>query len=201
MDGLGDPAQVVVHDHHVRRLHGGIGSGAAHGETDVGARQCRRVVDAVARHGDEAIALLQLFDGRELVFGEQVAASVIDASLLGDGLCGRNVVAGEHDRSNTEGMELLQCLARALLDGVCHRKDREHLAAGRQHGDRATLRLMNRQARFDPRAAQATVLDQAMVAQDQLQPIGAGFDATTRQGRKPFKLPVALEPQPGRDRL
>ena len=59
----------------------------AHGEADVGPCQRRRVVDAVAGHRGAAVALLQVFDGRQLVFGQQVAARIVDAGLRGRWSC------------------------------------------------------------------------------------------------------------------
>ena len=45
-------------------------------------RQRRRIVDAVAGHRRRAVALSHLLDGGQLVFGQQVAPSIVDARLL-----------------------------------------------------------------------------------------------------------------------
>ena len=54
LDGLGDLERVVVHQHDVGGLDGGVGAHGAHGDADVGAGQDRGVVDAVADEGQLA---------------------------------------------------------------------------------------------------------------------------------------------------
>ena len=53
LDGDHDRREVVVRQHHRRRLARDIGSGEPHRDADVGAPQRRRVVDAVTRHRDD----------------------------------------------------------------------------------------------------------------------------------------------------
>ena len=68
---VGNLGQLVGHQRDVGGLERGIGAGDAHRDADVGGRQRRRVVDAVAHHRQRAVARAELFDCRELVFRQQ----------------------------------------------------------------------------------------------------------------------------------
>ena len=48
-----DRGEVVVGEDHLGRVLGDLGAGDPHGHADVGAGQRRRVVHAVAGHGDD----------------------------------------------------------------------------------------------------------------------------------------------------
>ena len=78
-------------------LFGRLGAGV-HGHADVGLGQGRGVVGAVAGHGDEVAAGLLGPDAGHLVLGRGLGHEVVDAGLVGDGLGGERVVAGDHDR-------------------------------------------------------------------------------------------------------
>jgi hypothetical protein len=54
-----DGGEVVVEQHHVRRLARDVGAALAHRHADVGRLQRRRVVHAVAGHGGELAGRLQ----------------------------------------------------------------------------------------------------------------------------------------------
>ena len=76
---------------------------AAHGDADVGARQGRRVVDAVARHGHDLAPRLELLDQGELAWSGLTRlriASGDEPELAADGLRGGALIAGEHDGAN-----------------------------------------------------------------------------------------------------
>ena len=83
-----------MHQHHVRRLDGHVGTGAD-GKPHVRRYQCRGVVDAVAHHGHELAALLQLLDTAGLILRQHLRDDPLHADLTGDGLGGAPVVAGE----------------------------------------------------------------------------------------------------------
>ena len=70
---------------HVAGLLGRLGAGV-HGHADVGLGQRRRVVGAVAGHGDEVAARLLGADAGHLVLGRGLGQEVVDAGLVGDGL-------------------------------------------------------------------------------------------------------------------
>ena len=66
-DGRDDRGEVVVGDDHVGRLLGHLRPLDAHRHADVGLLQGRRVVDAVAGHGDDLAAPLEGLDELQLV--------------------------------------------------------------------------------------------------------------------------------------
>ena len=66
--------------------------------------QRRRVVDAVAGHGNGATACLQFANDVRLVGGQHVGADLVDAETVGDGARGAFVVAGHHDDVQPFGM-------------------------------------------------------------------------------------------------
>ena len=67
LDGGHNGREVVVEQHHVGGLFRHVAAGDAHGHADVRSLQRRRVVDTVARHGDDVAALAQGLDDLELV--------------------------------------------------------------------------------------------------------------------------------------
>ena len=77
----GNLQQLVGHQRDVGGLERRVAAGGAHGDADVGGRQRRRVVDAVADHRHRSVAAAQLLDGRDLVFGQQLGAELVDAEL------------------------------------------------------------------------------------------------------------------------
>ena len=75
------------------RLRAGV-----HRDADVGLRQRRSVVGAVAGHGDEPARGLLALDQFHLRFGSGLGKKVVDAGLFGDRRRRQRVVAGDHDR-------------------------------------------------------------------------------------------------------
>ena len=67
LDGRDDRGEVVVGDDHVGRLLGHLRPLDAHRHADVGLLQGRRVVDAVAGHGDDLASPLERLDELQLV--------------------------------------------------------------------------------------------------------------------------------------
>ena len=59
MDGVDDGREIVVGQHHLRGLLGGLRALTAHGDADIGLLQRGRVVDAVAGHGHHRADRLQ----------------------------------------------------------------------------------------------------------------------------------------------
>ena len=120
LDRLHDRREVVVGEDHVGGLLRDLGARDAHGHADVGLLEGRRVVHAVARHGDDVALLAQHVHEVDLVLGGDAGddADVVDlrerlvvahgaelgardraapdAELLRDRLCGDGVVAGDH---------------------------------------------------------------------------------------------------------
>ena len=100
-----------------------------HRERDVGLRQRRRVVGAVAGHRDQAPALLVLTDQRQLRFRRRFGQEVIDAGLGGDGGRGERVVAGDHHGPDPHAAQLVEALPHAALHDVLQAHDAENARA------------------------------------------------------------------------
>ncbi len=121
-----DGGEVVVRQHDGARLLGRLGPLHAHGHADVGLLQRRRIVDAIAGHGDHLAIGLQRTYQTQLVFragtgehpclGDGLAHGRIvhqlqlragdrldvlaHAQLPGDGAGGHTVVTGDHHHTN-----------------------------------------------------------------------------------------------------
>ena len=131
LDRGGDGGEVVVGEHHRRRLLGDVGAAAAHGDADIGLLQGRGVVHAVAGHGDDlalglerahqaqlllgfdagenvrgarGAAQLDVVQGRQFAAGEGAVVGSGDADLAGDGEGGGGVVAGDHFHGDAGAM-------------------------------------------------------------------------------------------------
>jgi hypothetical protein len=97
-------------------LDGHVGA-SAHGDADVGLRQCRRIVDAVAGHRHLVAFGLQILDDACLVRGQYVGTDFVDAQAAGDGTRRAFVVAGGHDDRQALGVQRLECFGRLSLTG------------------------------------------------------------------------------------
>ena len=82
LDSGDDRREVVVREDHRPRLARHLRSGQAHRDPDVGAAERRRVVDAVARHGDDVALRAQGVGDPELRLGR--AAGEHELSLLAE---------------------------------------------------------------------------------------------------------------------
>ena len=67
LDRSDDGREVVVAEHHVRRLACDVGAGEPHRDPDVGVLQRRRIVHAVTGHRHDLAARLPRADDSELV--------------------------------------------------------------------------------------------------------------------------------------
>ena len=83
LDGLDDRGEVVVGQDHHRGLFGDLGAGDAHRHADVGALECRRVVNTVAGHGDDVALAPKDLDQVDLVLRSDAGddADVIDLTI------------------------------------------------------------------------------------------------------------------------
>jgi hypothetical protein len=136
-------------------------------------------------------------DGGELVLGQQVAAGVVDADLVGDGARRRPVVAGEHHRDHAERMEVADRLGAVAAHGVGHAEHAQRLALGDEHYGRLAFPLQALEHFFDVRTADGEFLHQAVVA-DVVQlprhcalrsPAGQRFEGVNVQQGPPGFLP------------
>ena len=110
---------VIGHQHDVGRFARGRGTARSHGDADVGRRQDRGVVNAVAHHDHRP--RFHRRDRLHLVLGQQPGADIGDAQAFRHGGCGALAVAGEHDRAaDAEPGQALQGGRRVFPHRVAH---------------------------------------------------------------------------------
>ena len=124
LDHLDQLGRIGIEIDHVAGLARGLRAGV-HGDADVGLRERRRVVGAVAAHGDELALGLLVADEPELVLGRGLRQEIVDARLRGDRGRGGRIVAGDHDGADAHAAELGETLADAALDDVLEVDDAE----------------------------------------------------------------------------
>ena len=120
-----DPFQIALDQGDARALNRDVGS-RSHCNPDIGGRERRRVVHAIARHGDNAPLLAQPLDNLSLVLWKDFGPDFRDTELARDGFGGRTVVAGEHDDPDSRSAQSLNCLRGRRLDRI---GDRDHAQA------------------------------------------------------------------------
>ncbi len=122
-----------------------------HRHGDVGLRERRGVVRAVAGHRDETPALLVLADERELGLRRGLREVIVDARLGGDGGGRQRVVAGDHHGLDAHATKLGEALLDAALDDVLELHDAEDARAlGDDERRAALLRDRPRRSRAPP---------------------------------------------------
>ena len=97
MHRLDDGREVVVGQDHVRGLAGHVRADSAHRHADVGALERRRVVDAVAGHGDDVAAALERLDDPQLVLRVHARVDPDVLDLRGQLLVGHRRELGAGD--------------------------------------------------------------------------------------------------------
>ncbi len=127
---------------HVASLARGLRAGI-HGDTDIGLGQSRRIVGAVAAHGDELALGLLIADEPQLLLRRGLSEKVVDAGFRGDGRGGHGIVAGDHDGADAHAAKLGKAVADAALDDVLKLNDAEQLAV-LGHGKGRAARLGDR---------------------------------------------------------
>ena len=158
LDDLDELRRVRVEVDHVPGLLRGLRAGV-HGHADVGLGEGGSVVGAVTGHRDEPAARLLLADQVHLVLGRRLGEEVVDAGLGGDRLRGQRVVAGDHDRADAHGAQLVEAVADALLDDVLQVDDAEDLDALGDDERRAAARRHAFDDGVEPGGHLAALLD------------------------------------------
>ena len=110
---------------HVAGFLRGLRAGV-HRHRDVGLRERRRVVGAVAAHRDQPALRLVLADQLELRFRRGFGEEIIDARFGGDRRGREPVVARDHDGLDAHLAQLRETLADAAFDDVAQLDDAEH---------------------------------------------------------------------------
>ena len=122
LDDLDELGRIGVEIDHVAGFARGLGAGI-HGDTDIGLSQSRRIVGAVAAHGDELALCLLVADQLQLLLWRCLREEIVDAGFRGDCRSGHRVVAGDHDGADAHAAELGEALADAALDDVLELDD------------------------------------------------------------------------------
>src|ERR1035437_253632 len=128
LDDLDELRRIRVEVHHIAGFFGGLRAGV-HGHADIGLREGRGVIGAVADHGDHAPATLFFADEREFVFGRGLGQKIVHARFGGDGGGGELVVAGDHNGADAHFAELRKAFLDAAFDDVLEMNDAEHFLA------------------------------------------------------------------------
>jgi len=119
-------------------------------DRDVGTRQSRGVVDAVADHHDRRAVAPQLLDEARLIGGREITVRLGNANALGDLLRDRRVIAGQqHEARHARRAKLLQRLEQVRSDFV--RKLEHGREAMVDHDIGAQRRIVTFQLRDDIR--------------------------------------------------
>ncbi len=112
-----DVARIGADQDDVGRLDRHVGA-RADGDAHVRLRQRGRVVDPVARHGDDQAALLDLLDLLGLLVGQHLGEVIVQIQLSRDPFGDGFGIAGDHHRLDAHLLEPLQRLARLGPDDV-----------------------------------------------------------------------------------
>jgi len=109
----------VAHQHDVGGLRRDVRSRRAHGNADVRLRQRRRVVDAVAQHGDFQARCLHLSNALHLLVGQQFGGNVRDARPLRHDLRGvLSISRQQRDMGNAHPLQFRHCLSSICSEGI-----------------------------------------------------------------------------------
>ena len=183
LDDLDELGRVGVEVDHVAGLARGLGAGL-HGDADIGLRQRRGVVGAVAAHGDRAgPSACSLADVGELVLGRRLGDEVVDARFRGDGRRGHRIVAGDHDGLDAHAAQLGEALLDVGLDHVLEVDDAEQPAVRRRA--RAACRPSGRCGRRRRGSPDPATVAPAGIAHE----AEHGIDRALAQLRSPMSTP------------
>src|SRR6266436_4734938 len=96
MDRFDDAPQIAFHESYSSALDSNVRA-RAHGDANIGSRQRRSVIDAIASHADDVASSAKFLDFPIFVLRRNFGVDLIDISLFGNGLGGGLVITGKHD--------------------------------------------------------------------------------------------------------
>ena len=96
LDQLGGIAVQIDHIARFARRHGA----GVHGDTDIRLGQGRRIIRAVAAHGDKLALRLLVANELELHLRRRLGKEIIHPRFRRDGSGGQRIVAGDHHRAD-----------------------------------------------------------------------------------------------------
>ena len=115
-----------------------VGAGA-HRDADLGLSQCRRIVNAVAGHGNDVAVALQLFDEIAFFARRYLGSHVVDPQLVGHSVGRGATVAREHHDLDAICVEQLNRFRRARFNRIGHAKNTGRFALDRQEHRRLAV--------------------------------------------------------------
>src|SRR5687768_6254145 len=115
--GPDNTTQVAFDEGNRRAFHRHVGA-RAHGDSDIGSGERRRVVDAVAGHRHAATLTLELLHFGLLLLGENFRYYFINADLAADGFCRARVIPRHHNDADAGPMELGNRAHGCILDRI-----------------------------------------------------------------------------------
>ena len=144
-DGQGSRAQdageIALDERHAGALHRNVGA-ASHRDADVGGGQRRSIVDAVARHGDDAAGAAQVFDDGAFALRQDFGFDIGDAKSLCDGKRGCLAVAGQHDDGDVLRFQRFQCGGCRRFHRIGDGEEAGELVIGADKDNRRTVGSM-----------------------------------------------------------
>ena len=123
--------EVALHQHNIRRRDRDIRA-RADGNADIGPRERRCIVDAVADHCDPAACGLLLTHDALLVLRQDLCDDLANAKLRGDGLRGLFIVAGQQRDLDAHALERLDRRAARRFEHICYRERADDLTVRRK---------------------------------------------------------------------
>src|SRR5690242_5037829 len=120
--------RVGIEVHHVAGFLGRLSAGI-HRDADVGLRECRRIVRAIAGHGHQFAATLLAADQIHLVFRSSLRKKIIDTGLTRNGSSRKWIVPRNHDGADSHGPKLVEAVLHSALNDVLEFYDTERTAA------------------------------------------------------------------------
>src|SRR6266849_3359784 len=101
-----DSAQVALHQRDARVFNRRVRS-SPHGDSYIGCRQRRRVVNSVTGHRNNATLIFQILYDLAFPLGPDFRLNLFDLQLLGYRLCGFRPITGDHYHSQALCLQLL----------------------------------------------------------------------------------------------
>jgi len=156
----------------------------AHGDADIGRGQCRRVVDAVACHGDRAPLGAQLLHDLVLVLRQDIGDHVCDAEFFRDSVSRTAIVAREHHDANAFGPKLCERVVCGRLDGIGDGYDASRPAIEGEIERRRTFAAQCIGAPLEITERNAEIVHELRIAKRNTPPRYGAGDALAGDGRK-----------------
>ena len=108
----------VVHQDDLALLERRITAAGSHRHRNVGRSEARRIVHAVAHHGDLVALFPKSLDGRHFVLRREPSFDLVNSDLARHRFGGVAPVAGEHNRLDAADAQPGQHVARLRADFI-----------------------------------------------------------------------------------